>query len=604
LKNDDLKKWQARINYANTKFKEGLEKNIKLWRNYYKGSQWADNTTSYKDKTVDNQIFTNIKSMLAHLNMRNPHIYVKPAKKSYQTERGLFDTGKASIAAELLINYYWRYLKIKEQMRKVLLDALIGPWGIMQVGYTSSTEKVKGDELLEVNELIKENSPYCLRLSPLDLRIDPLSKQSDLSDANWIAIKWIKSLQDVKKNPNYKSSNLRPNVTSDGYSENTGRDTREYLKDDIEQVEGWDIWDKKTKQVITLTDNHDKALRERLWPHQFEGFPIEILYFNENPDELEPVSEIDINMPKQDELNRMRSMQLSHIRRLSLRKYLANDNALDSEEEAKLANGPDGTVVKVAGSPETAVAVLKDAAISQDIYMIVANLTNELRSQMGVTQLDLGIAGKFDTAEESKQLTASSSPLKAEKADLLEAFMAKIASKLFNIIQENMLESQSLPLHDLAGEDTFVEKIKKILGGQEMFLNVNQEDINGEYNFQIAAGSTQPINYEQRKRNAIELYSILKDNPLVNPIVGTKRILEIFDELEPEKYLRDPKEVQQESEMARIKGVEAEIAVDKPKRDTDLQKTKIKSQTSLMQALIKSRSEAKKAKKEKSDASV
>ena len=41
--------------------------------------------------------------------------------------------------------------QFKREVDKCLLDALLGPWGVMELGYTANIEKIKGNNKLEVN---------------------------------------------------------------------------------------------------------------------------------------------------------------------------------------------------------------------------------------------------------------------------------------------------------------------------------------------------------------------------------------------------------------------------------------------------------------------
>src|SRR4030067_1160351 len=50
------------------------------------------------------------------------------------------------------------YPKSTEWIKRLGNDALLGVWGIMELGYSVETEIVKDEELLEVNELIKADS--------------------------------------------------------------------------------------------------------------------------------------------------------------------------------------------------------------------------------------------------------------------------------------------------------------------------------------------------------------------------------------------------------------------------------------------------------------
>ena len=64
------------------------------------------------------------------------------------------------------------------------------------------------------------------------------------------------------------------------------------------------------------------------------------------------------------------------------------------------------------------------------------------------------------------------------------------------------------------------------------------------------------------------------------------------------RLMRNPAEVQREAQMRAQQRLQAEIAVDKPKRDTDLQKTQMKSMTALQQEQMRQAGETQRTKED------
>lgn len=613
-KEEEVKKWKNKLSVSDRKW-EQLEKELKEYKNYYRGKQWSDADTdinSFTNKVTDNMVFSNIKTILPAINLNNPRFYSTAKKKPYMLGDGaLFDTLTASVLVEILLDYYLKELKIKQEVDKCVLDALIGHWGIMQFGYSVETEKIKDNKLLESNELIKSESPFIMRRSPLDFRCDPYAKDHSLNDAEWIAFRWVKKLEDIKDNPNYKNTaDLKSNVRLDtkfnnekyiGQSDSWEKDVE--LNKDWERVEGWDVWDKVNKRLFTIVDNHSKFLAEKDWPLQLEGFPIETIFFNANPDELFPLADIEIYKKQQDELNRIRSLQLDHIRRISQRKYASRRSTLDMEEKRKLTHGPDGTIIEIDGDPTTSLVPIRDATISQDIYMVARLLKEDIRESSGVPQFEKGIAEKFETATEPSLISQSLSIRRAERIATVEGFYIRIAKKLLQILQQTMNET-SVPLNDRQFEQVKQyadNKLQKIVGEKadvvQPWLNLSKDDIQGEYEFEIAVGSTQPVNQQKRKQDALTLAQVLQGNPFIDGYEATRKLLEVFEDKDLEKLLKKPEQVLQEQMQQGKMQVLAEQMKNAPKRETDLEKTKIKSQTTLVTSLMDMI-------KEKKDASI
>ncbi len=604
MANNDLKVWKDRRAIAAKKFKPEAD-NIKKWRNYYRGNQWPhqwggeDTAGAYRDKTVDNLVYANIKAIMPSINFNNPKIFVEARRKPFRQGEQIFDTEASAVIFESVINYYMQELQVKKEVDKCLLDALLGHWGVVQLGYTATTEKINNDEVLEVNELIQADSPFATRISPLDFLVDVEAKDSHLNDAGWVGTKWTKTLDEVKNNPIYENTkNLKPNaqVKTDFPSNIESPSDKSLVhSSDFERVEGWDIWSIKDRRLITIVDSHDKFLRnEKGWPLEFDGYPFETLFFNENPDELLPVSDVDIYLSAQDELNRFRSLQLSHAKRVSQRKYVVQDQAFDPEELDKLENGPDGTVLKSKMAADSSIKAMQDAGTSQDIYIAIGQLKTSIGEGSGVAAFEKGIAQKFDTATEPALIAQGTSIKRAERLQILEDFYVRIAKKTGKVLQQT-LDKISIPLDEpqfTAVREQAETKLEKIAGQDGAivllpWLNTEKKDIVGDFDFRMDLGSTEPINQEKRKQDIITLTQLSQGNPYVKGGEGTRRIFKAFKEPNLEALLKTDEEVAAEQQAAAQSASQAAVAEDMPKRQVDMAKTQMKTDTQLKTTLMK-----------------
>ncbi len=591
---NELQNWKDRLNIAHRKF-ETVEKKIKRAWNYYKGEQWTPETSSgYKDKVVDNVVFANLRAIVPRLNFRNPKIFVRPKKKPFRTKEGYFDTLSAAVYFEIVLNYYYKILSIKRESRKCLYDALLAPWGIMELGYTVKTEKVQDNELLQVNELIEEDSPFCMRRNPADFRSDPEGIDSNLLDARWIALRWVKQIDDIKKDPRYENtSSLKENfkVKTDfgapviGVGEVSAETEETGLWG---RVEGWTIWDKKTHRLMDIVKDHGKFLRnEASWPLDLDGFPVETLYFNENATDIFAIPDTWLYMDMQDELNRIGSMQLDHIRRISQRRYIARENAFVNEEQRRmLTHGGDGTIVETALNPQDSILPLQDATISQDIWIIRQNLKKTIREMAGVSDSEAMASTKFENATEPRLIEQAAQNIRGDQQSTFENFLIRIIQKLGTIIQQTT-DDISVPLEGDIMADPDIRKyidgkLGKIAGPEGAlillpWLELSKKDIQGDYIFDIQIGSTTPVNEESEKRDAVTLYQLLAPNPYVKQREGTKALLDAFNKLETDKLLKPDEQVMQEGQQKKEEAMQTEIAKNAPKREADLAKTQMKT---------------------------
>lgn len=591
---NELKYWKERKAVSDRRYKPVIDR-TNLAFEYYKGNHWGhfedDTRNRYPDQPIENLIFENVRIIVPRLNYRNPKVYVTPKKKPYQTPDGIYDTLQASAFFEILLTHYYRELQIQREGRKCLVDGLLAPFAVMQLGYSVKTEKIKDDKLLDVNELIQEDSPFVMRRSLGDFRSDPEGMDPRLHDARWVAFRWVKSLEDVKKDPKYdNTAHLKPNYRVKTDFSSSSQAKKDYDSDDHRElwgrVEGWTIWDKKERRVMDMADEHDKWLRnEKGWPLDLEGFPCETLYFHENPTDLFPIPDSWQVIPLQDELNRLISMQMSHLRRISERKYLAQRDMIKPDEMHKLKHGGDGTIAESEGNPFTSLAPIQDATISQDVYINRQLVKKSLREVMGVSDTEALASTKFEQATEPALIEQAVQTIRGDQQAAFENFTVRIVKKVGMILQQTQ-DELDIPLNNEQWTDEQIQsyinhKVTKIAGpeGTQImmpWLTMSKEDIKGEYDFDIEVGSTMPINEETRKRDAITLYQALQENPYIKGREGTKEVLTAFKKTDPDKYLYTEEEVSQQQGQQQQAQLEFEQMKDIKKIEMDGQKTAAK----------------------------
>lgn len=604
-RHNELQEWKQMLEISHKRHNTVTKKIKRAWE-YYKGNQWGKSDgldiAGYKDKTVDNIIFSNIRAIVPRLNFKNPKIFVRPKQKPFRTKEGMFDTLAASVYIEIVLNYYYKVLGIKREARKCLHDALLSPWGIMELGYTLKTEKVQKGELLELNELIKEDSPFCLRRDPQDFRTDPECMDSNLNDCRWIGLRWVKPLEDVKKDPkNSNTSNLKANFrVKTAFDSPTGGMKVDDISEDQTlwgRVEGWTIWDRKEHRIMDIVKEHERFLRnDDEWPLELDGFPVETLYFNENATDIYPIPDTWLCLDMQDELNRIGSLQLDHIRRISQRRYIARENAFTDEEMRKLTHGGDGTVALSALDPQTSILPLADATISQDIYMVRNGLKQTIQQMMGVTAAETLTATKFESATEPALIEQAAQTIRGDQQQTFESFLVRVIEKLARIVQQTA-DTIEIPLTHENMSDGDIQhflqnKMVKVAGAEgaiilQPWLEIGKNDIQGEYIYDLEVGSTMPINEQAVRQDAVTLYQLLQENPYIKGREGTKDVLAAFNKPDPEKFLKPEEQVAQEQEQSAQRSLQMEVAVDAPKRQTDLQKTMMKTASSEKIAAMK-----------------
>ena len=140
---------------------------------------------------VLNEVYPIVQNYLPSLAYRIPRAFLKPKQKTYiakkrdplsgQMVETEMDSTKSARTQEGILNYYISIMKYKPEMRKVLLDALLFPHGILWHGY-------KGDfGMTEERSLwIEDEQVFVTRVSPMRFIKDPSVNMSNLDEAKWV----------------------------------------------------------------------------------------------------------------------------------------------------------------------------------------------------------------------------------------------------------------------------------------------------------------------------------------------------------------------------------------------------------------------------------
>lgn len=99
---------------------------------------------------VLNELYPIVQNELPSIFFRNPRAFLKPRNKTYIAKKRdpvtgkmvdvEIDSAKSAKTQEAILNYDISQIRYKPQVRKVLLDALIFPYGVLWHGYKGNSE--------------------------------------------------------------------------------------------------------------------------------------------------------------------------------------------------------------------------------------------------------------------------------------------------------------------------------------------------------------------------------------------------------------------------------------------------------------------------------
>jgi hypothetical protein len=280
----------------------------------------------------------------------------------------------------------------------------------------------------------------------------------------------------------------------------------------------------KSGKFIGQAKENNVILRDVEMPAYMEHGPFRFLRLNERPGKWYPTPDGRSMAKLELEYNLTRSQQAEH-RKNALPRWIEDQAGGFAEEEGgdierrKFLTGGAYTVTKVRNlhnSIKAADTPQLDATHFQALGQIASDFWEAAGgpSEMG------GIA-KSDTATQASIMQQSSDVRNNDRRDnLVQGFLAEIGRLLLQTMAANM---QTGLIIKVQGDDA------NPLAPME-FMQVNPSDLEGEFDVNVAIGSTQPKNSQARLRLLIDVGTMLSQNPAIGMMpTYLRRLFEAAD---------------------------------------------------------------------------
>jgi len=242
------------------------------------------------------------------------------------------------------------------------------------------------------------------------------------------------------------------------------------------------------------------------------------------------IGEIEPNVDLQEEINTRRNQRIDNIN-LSLNKafFLVNNAKLD---EGKLQNLAPGDIIRIKN-----VTRIQDAIQELGVSDVTASSFQEEAVTKQDMQMTSGIYDWYSGKQPTQQQTATT-----VTAIIGEAHV-RIEMKIMKFAMQGLAE---LAQHFIQLNQQFIEEpqVIRIVGEEEgiHFHSISPQDIAGFFDMQPAATGVDPLaNKELMQQQAMQLYSMMREDPYVNPALLVKLALKHFDLVEnPEEFIVEP----------------------------------------------------------------
>ena len=492
-----LASYRRKIDHSRKWRKE--EKYDKLWRrmiDLYRGKHFDDLTD--EDRILVNAAFSTINVIAPSVAVNHPKITVG-ARKS--------EDGDKAVVTEAIINYWWRFYDCQKEVRRAVDDYLIIGHAWLKVGYRFvEEEKVKevhnsehGEVAdpsqgvsLETEMVVLEDRPFVERVSPFDVFVDPDADSVD--NMKWIAQRIRRPLLDVRNDERYNRQ-ARTDAVASRYSKWSADEERPRQSRDERDayVDVWEFYDLKRQTMAIFCDGGESFLvTPTKMPYAF-GHPFVMMRNYDIPEHFYPMGELEAIEPLQYELNATRTQMMNHRKRFS-RKWLYKESAFDSPGRDALESDEDNVMVPViSDEPLSSVVQAMPAVVNPpEMYTLTQQIMGDIDRISGVAEFMRGGASEISrTATEAAMMQDAQNARTSDKLAEVERTIARTAKRLIGLAQQY-----------LTGEH-----VARVVGSAAMpiWVNFDRDYIMGEFDFEVEAGSTQPVNESFRRQMALQM---------------------------------------------------------------------------------------------------
>ncbi len=477
--------WQDRINIAKKNQEQWADQSgAKRFIQEYKGNYAIVFQMRTKKVPIPpiNDVFAYVQSDIASTYNRDPYITVN-AKAG---------TTRSAAFWEVILNYYWRVLKNKEELEYEIVDKDLVGFAWHKVGYTASSVGV-GDSLK-----IEDESIYSSYISWKDVVWNVGSKRPPV-DCQWMAQRIVLPLEEIKKRyPAAKGleGTQSPDVSDETYKKST-------YKDDIKVGIMWEIWNAQKRQILLVAEGlKDRYLdAPKPWPEYLKEFPFLMYWDFLVPESPYPMSAIAPWEPQILEKMILMGSAINHVKRWN-RQMLYKNGTIDDNSADKFERGDDGALIAVNGDlSDSSIKMLDYGQIPTDFYLLMDRLDAQIRNIHGRPEFTQGGSTKTQTRTvgELNLMSEGAKSREDRKQDRLETHLENIARHLlFNLKANFDLESSV----KITGEEPkeIIEALGENFNPETGMVTFTPEDIAGEYDVDVKAGSTLPMDKQNKTR--------------------------------------------------------------------------------------------------------
>jgi len=480
-------------------------------------------------------ISSSIDALRPHIFHNDPSLYARPRKSSDLEENKV----KAKVAQAALV-YEWEEGGFNNECRKVLDDSLILSAGIGRITYQPAGVFVPvedydrdldedeyedgDDEMKTIRDRLEAlgipaDRPTAhatlVRVSPFNFVFPP--GYDEIHKMPWVAVRHLIHIDEIKNDPRFaQTKHLSADKVKSLDELNESSIGNVWSKEEAEHVEVYEVWyhawasrivrvDGKRKRrrvkemrVLWMCQQPNKdatgptVLKHALSPLDMEGYPFVDLRFEKVNDQFYGISLVHKMLPITEKLQRLLDGAVDGLEASMALKTVYKDGIFDKQAKAALASKMPQMVAAKSKNVSADVRNLVMPAFPQEFlgtYNILRGVLNEVGAG------DEAMRGGRSSAKSATEVSyraAMHAGRSESKLRIFEKFVQTIARKTLQVMQQ---------FYDA---DRWVR-----ITGEDDPVTYNRNDIRGEFDVGVHAGSMKPVGPEAERQAYIGFMNAL-----------------------------------------------------------------------------------------------
>lgn len=483
-----------------------------------------------------NLVLPHINIIMASVVAREPQFVTTPYAGGEEAE-------VSAEVSQAVINYYWRRLRVTNELKDATHDAIKIGTGFLKVGWTHLEDEVeisatdrkersldeyerrRIDAMLTDKEFdgnietlargvphsemkVIRSEPFVEYVSPYDVFIPSNARR--IEDAHWVVHRLTLPVDEILSNPEFDIT--EEELVRDGTSINIGDEYQAEWRRQAEDGKGiysanealdtatiWEFYDMRTRRLTVCQLESETVLWEGdlPWAHRYPPF-VHLRNFRSAGHDFWGFGDIENVANIQSMFNEFLTEQMQNARR-SGQKYLISKDAVSEELIAALESNEADVVAPVEvpnGQPLSEIIIpVARMALSNDIYAAKAELERYMQEVLGINDFQAGGVGANRMSATAAAVVEGVATLRAQdKIQSVEDGAAQVGNLILLLCQEYLDEPTAIRISGVNGAK---------------WPEITKADLYGEFLVSVEGGSMKALNPAAREMQGMRMLQIV-----------------------------------------------------------------------------------------------